>query len=170
MARQGTHFASRKAEGYLRLFAQAPSAITNMAERDRAAFFPVWIKEWQAKETPTVFAPAVKRLADAWKAVVAAEALVIEAQKGLEKARLGEEAARKAWLAGYRRLHAQLTDANCETDRLIENQIAEAVDYFKKKHGCKLFNVSLADSRRPYDGVRVGPWASVLDDLARQTR
>jgi hypothetical protein len=52
----------------------------------------------------------VKQFADSWKAVQAAEALVIEGEKALDKARTAEGAARTAWLAGYRRLHAQLTD------------------------------------------------------------
>lgn len=66
-------------------------------------------------------------------------------------------------------LSGRVTDENNENEStLIENQVADAVKYFASTYGCRIFNLSVADSRRVYEGGHVGPWASVLDDLARE--
>ncbi len=65
-------------------------------------------------------------------------------------------------------LSGRLTNENnlCE-DKLIENQVAAAVESFVADYGCRIFNLSLGDEDKPYTGGHVGPWASLLDELAR---
>ncbi len=66
-------------------------------------------------------------------------------------------------------LSGRVTDENNENlSTLVENQVADAVKYFADTYGCRIFNLSVADSRRVYEGGHIGPWASVLDDLARE--
>ena len=66
-------------------------------------------------------------------------------------------------------LSGRVTDQNNENvTRLLERQISEAVEYFAGNYGCKVFNLSLGDLRRPYSGGHVGPLASVVDDLAHR--
>lgn len=50
----------------------------------------------------------------------------------------------------------------------VENAIARAVDYFVREYGCRVFNVSLGDIRKPYNGGHVRGLAAVLDELARK--
>lgn len=66
-------------------------------------------------------------------------------------------------------LSGRITDENNEGPAtLIENKVAEAVGYFAENYGCRIFNLSVADERRVYHGGHVGPWASTLDELARE--
>ena len=44
----------------------------------------------------------------------------------------------------------------------------EAIQYFREKYDCRVFNISLGDNRQPYLGGKVSPWASILDTLARE--
>lgn len=63
----------------------------------------------------------------------------------------------------------RVTDEHNEnTSTLIENQVLKAVQYFVEEYGCRIFNLSVANRRRVYEGGHVGPWASMLDDLARE--
>ena len=48
-----------------------------------------------------------------------------------------------------------------------ETQIREAVEYFVNEYDCRIFNLSLGDSTRPYEGRRQLPMALMLDELAR---
>lgn len=50
---------------------------------------------------------------------------------------------------------------------LITSQMRQAITYFSEQHGCKIFNVSLGDRRLIFDGVTVGTWPAVLDELSR---
>lgn len=52
--------------------------------------------------------------------------------------------------------------------RFIENQVIEAVKYFMENYGCRIFNLSIGDKRKPYNGGHVRGLAAVLDTLARQ--
>ncbi len=62
-----------------------------------------------------------------------------------------------------------LNDQNqFDDENLIATQMREAVEYFRKTYGCRVFNVSLGDDRLPYQGGKVSPWASILDTLARE--
>lgn len=63
----------------------------------------------------------------------------------------------------------RILDDNGENDTgFVENQIAEAVQYFKTNYGCKVFNLSFGDRRKPYHGGHIRGLAVMLDILARE--
>jgi hypothetical protein len=63
----------------------------------------------------------------------------------------------------------RILDANCESnDKLIENQVDAAVRYFHREYGCRVFNLSLGDRRKPYLRRHVRGLAVMLDTLARE--
>jgi hypothetical protein len=63
----------------------------------------------------------------------------------------------------------RILDANCESnDRLIENQVDSAVRYFHREYGCRVFNLSFGDRRKPYLRRHVRGLAVMLDTLARE--
>jgi hypothetical protein len=64
-------------------------------------------------------------------------------------------------------LSGRVTNELNEAEQLIEKQIIAAVESFVTVYGCRIFNLSLGDQRRPYTSGHIGPWASVLDELAR---
>ena len=49
----------------------------------------------------------------------------------------------------------------------VENHITEAVRYFRENYGCRIFNLSFGDRRKPYRGAHVSGLAVTLDTLAR---
>ena len=51
---------------------------------------------------------------------------------------------------------------------LIENRVDEAVRYFVREYGCKVFNLSYGDLNKPYQGRRVSGLAVTLDALSRE--
>lgn len=57
---------------------------------------------------------------------------------------------------------------NFDDTQLVETQMREAIDYFHRNYGCRVFNVSLGDRLRPFPGDRVSAWAATLDELARR--
>ena len=61
-----------------------------------------------------------------------------------------------------------LDDSGDNTTGFVENQIAEAVRYFKTNYGCKVFNLSFGDKRKPYQGGHIRGLAVMLDILARK--
>jgi hypothetical protein len=61
-----------------------------------------------------------------------------------------------------------LDASNTSDDKLIENQIAEAVRYFHREYGCRVFNLSYGDRRKPYLGRHVRGLAVTLDTLTRE--
>ena len=104
------HFGSRKADAYLRLFPEAPSALAELPIKDRAVKLGALVKEFKAAETPKAFAPTVKVLGEWWEKLQAGQGAVDAAAGALDKERKAEGVARKGWFDGYKRLHAQLTD------------------------------------------------------------
>ncbi len=63
----------------------------------------------------------------------------------------------------------RILDERVEGDaRLIENQVEEAVRYFVDNYGCKVFNLSYGDRRKPYHGRHVRGLAVTLDSLSRE--
>jgi hypothetical protein len=52
--------------------------------------------------------------------------------------------------------------------RLVASQMREAITTLNARFGCRIFVVALGDSKRPYDGGKVGTWAATLDELARE--
>lgn len=61
-----------------------------------------------------------------------------------------------------------LDDRGDNDTGFIENQIVEAVRYFKTNYGCKVFNLSFGDRRKPYQGGHIRGLAVTLDVLARK--
>lgn len=52
-------------------------------------------------------------------------------------------------------------------DKLIENQITQAVETLHRDYGCRVFNLSIGDERHPYTTGRLRPLAVTLDVLAQ---
>ena len=52
-------------------------------------------------------------------------------------------------------------------EKLISTQMREAIEYFHREHGCRVFNISLGDERLVYDGGKPSIWAWTLDDIAK---
>ena len=52
--------------------------------------------------------------------------------------------------------------------RLVPSQMREAITSLHENFGCRIFVVALGDEKRVYDGAKVGPWASTLDELAAE--
>lgn len=57
---------------------------------------------------------------------------------------------------------------NENTIGLVENQIEEAVRYFVREHGCKVFNLSFGDANKPYMGGHLKGLSVTLDTLSRE--
>ncbi|HEV2325232.1 MAG TPA: S8 family peptidase [Terracidiphilus sp.] len=51
--------------------------------------------------------------------------------------------------------------------RLVHTQIDQIVRLLHQL-GCRIFNLSIADRKSRFDGGRVGTWAAMLDELARE--
>ncbi|MBI4517853.1 MAG: S8 family peptidase [Deltaproteobacteria bacterium] len=83
-----------------------------------------------------------------------------------------EGALRTGALAPALRLFSgRILDAdNANESKLIENQVDEAVRYFHREYGCRVFNLSYGDLRKPYLGQHVRGLAVTLDRLAREMR
>lgn len=60
-----------------------------------------------------------------------------------------------------------LDDGGYNDTGFVENHITEAVHYFKNNYGCKVFNLSFGDKRKPYQGGHIRGLAVTLDSLAR---
>ena len=56
-----------------------------------------------------------------------------------------------------------------DDDTLVLRQMRQAIERFAHD-GCRVFNISLGDRRRPYDDGKVSAWAAVLDQLARDLK
>jgi hypothetical protein len=71
--------------------------------------------------------------------------------------------------ASARLMSGKVVNAQGKFDdrRLIASQMAEVVHRLNEQ-GCRIFNVSLGDRQKVYDGARVGTWTAVLDELARE--
>lgn len=61
-----------------------------------------------------------------------------------------------------------LDASNASDEKLIENQVEEAVRYFHREYGCRVFNLSYGDRRKPYLGRHVRGLAVTLDTIARE--
>lgn len=63
----------------------------------------------------------------------------------------------------------RILDANNVNDsKLIETQVETAVRYFHTEYGCRVFNLSYGDKRKPYRGRHVRGLAVTLDTLTRE--
>ena len=74
-----------------------------------------------------------------------------------------------AFVPRLRLFSGRIFDANCSSDdKLLENQVDNAVRYFHSEYGCRVFNLSYGDQRKPYLGRHVRGLAVTLDFLARE--
>jgi len=81
-----------------------------------------------------------------------------------------EEALRSGQFVPMLRLFSgRILDANNTNEsKLIENQVESAVRYFHGEYGCRVFNLSYGDRRKPYLGRHVRGLAVTLDTIARE--
>ncbi|GBE30635.1 serine protease AprX [bacterium BMS3Bbin04] len=61
-----------------------------------------------------------------------------------------------------------LDDDNTNETGFVENHINEAVRYFNHEYGCRIFNLSFGDLRKPYRQGHVRGLAVTLDSLSRE--
>lgn len=59
-------------------------------------------------------------------------------------------------------------DDDSDQTKFVEKAVEEAVHYFQKEYGCKVFNLSYGDLRKSYDGRHVKGLAYTLDRLTRE--
>lgn len=52
-------------------------------------------------------------------------------------------------------------------DKRPEQLMQEAIEYFHKEYRCRVFNLSIGNTDRIYNGGRQMAWASLLDELSR---
>jgi hypothetical protein len=75
----------------------------------------------------------------------------------------------KSFIANFYLLSGKILDENNEYDeKFIENQIDKAVREFHTEYGCKIFNLSIGDQRRPYAGGKVSSLTLTLDNLSHE--
>ena len=60
-----------------------------------------------------------------------------------------------------------LDDDNANETGFVENHISEAVRYFNQEYGCRIFNLSFGDLRKPYRQGHVRGLAVTLDKIGR---
>ena len=53
-------------------------------------------------------------------------------------------------------------------DKRPEQIVKEAIEYFYKEYGCRIFNLSAGDADSVYSGGRQFAWAEMLDQLSRE--
>jgi hypothetical protein len=74
-----------------------------------------------------------------------------------------------AFVPILRLFSGRITDENAQNDSgFVANHVVEAVEYFRSHYGCRVFNLSFGDARKPYAGGRLPPLAGVLDELSRR--
>ncbi|HYO12681.1 MAG TPA: S8 family peptidase [Thermoanaerobaculia bacterium] len=75
----------------------------------------------------------------------------------------------RGFVPSLRLFSGRITDADNENSTgFVQKHIEEAVRYFTANYGCRIFNLSFGDARRPFEEGHVRELASVLDSLARQ--
>jgi hypothetical protein len=82
---------------------------------------------------------------------------------------VARQAENRQFIPHIRLFSGRILDGNNQTDGiLIENSIESAVRYFYEQYGCRVFNISYGDTRKPYQGGHVRGLAVTLDSLARE--
>lgn len=52
--------------------------------------------------------------------------------------------------------------------RTLPSQMRQTIQSLNASHGCRIFVISLGDTKANFEQGRVGPWATTLDELARE--
>ncbi len=73
-----------------------------------------------------------------------------------------------SFIPELRLFSGRILDKDNSNNGLIENHIDTAVRYFFCQYSCRVFNLSLGDSRKPYLGGHVRSLAYTLDCLSRE--
>lgn len=74
-----------------------------------------------------------------------------------------------AFIPELRIFSGKILDKDSQNDTgFVENHIEQAVRYFIAEYGCRIFNLSFGDSRKPYLGGHVRGLAYTLDSLSRE--
>jgi hypothetical protein len=82
---------------------------------------------------------------------------------------LEESIRSKSFIAEFFILSGKILNENKEyNEKFIENQIDKAVREFHFEYGCKIFNLSIGDQRRPYTGGKVASLTLTLDNLSHE--
>lgn len=114
------HFDGRNNPQYRRLFPIAPSEITSTPARDRLHVYGKLVMAVGDAETPLELRATGKKIEASWKLLLVREKEVQAAEASVERAARAVVAAREGWMAGYRRLHAQLTDKYPNNKTVVE--------------------------------------------------
>ncbi len=93
--------------------------------------------------------------------MVAGLALYGDVQEAIDRRRFAPQL--RLYSARVLNQHNEFDD-----ETLITTQMRQSIEYFRNTYGCRVFNVSLGDSRVPFNGGKVSAWASILDHLARE--
>ncbi len=73
-----------------------------------------------------------------------------------------------SFIPELRLFSGRILDKDANNNGLIENHVDAAVRYFAAQYNCRVFNLSLGDSRKPYFGGHVRCLAYILDSLSRE--
>jgi hypothetical protein len=73
-----------------------------------------------------------------------------------------------SFIPELRLFSGRILDKDNSNSGLIENHVDTAVRYFFGQYNCRVFNLSLGDSRKPYLGGHVRCLAYILDSLSRE--
>jgi len=73
-----------------------------------------------------------------------------------------------SFIPELRLFSGRVLDKDANNNGLIENHVDAAVRYFVGQYNCRVFNLSLGDSRKPYLGGHVRCLAYILDSLSRE--
>ena len=65
-------------------------------------------------------------------------------------------------------LDPESPEATFPVNERVEDQLKRAIEYFHREYRCRVFNLSIGHSDRPYTRGRQLPWAEVLDELVRR--
>lgn len=70
----------------------------------------------------------------------------------------------------HRIFSARVTNEVNEFDdfEIVDRQMQDVIEYFHTTYNCRVFNISLGDANRPFDGRHASSWAATLDALARR--
>lgn len=59
-------------------------------------------------------------------------------------------------------------DAKFPDKQTLPSQMRQSIEAVHYEYGCRIFVISLGDSKAKFEKGRVGPWAATLDEIARE--
>ncbi|ALP52760.1 serine protease [Candidatus Tenderia electrophaga] len=73
-----------------------------------------------------------------------------------------------AFVPTLRLFSGRVLDKDNNATGFVENHIEKAVRHFVEQHGCRIFNLSLGDANKPYNGSHLKGLSVTLDTLSRE--